>query len=387
MSTESQYNQTIATSIKAINKQHWEQVVQNRNVYLSIPYLLALERTMSKEMDFFYSISYNNDNLPILVCCFQLVMFTDKRNNGTQKVLKHLTKSEGDNFSMNALVCGNVFSDGENGFLWNNISEEEAINEAAYIAKRIKQNKETKKKLSMLLFKEFWPSSTTYSDELKRHSYQSFMVDVNMILKVHPKWNNMDDYLQSLKAKFRTRANSVFKKSKDLVIKSLTPEEIHHHHTRIEILFNNVLNKSDYSYGTINPNSFMNFKKELGDNFSFRGLFLDNELVGFSTAFFHRGIMEANYVGIDYSHNLDLAVYQRILYDYVEQAITSKSRELQLGRTSELIKSALGAEPVNMKLYARHKSAISNALIKPLFCFITPSEFELRKPFKAEFNN
>ena len=52
-------------------------------------------------------------------------------------------------------------------------------------------------------------------------------------------------------------------------------------------------------------------------------------------------------------------------------------------RTAEEIKSSLGAEPVDMKLYAKHKNSVSNKLIKPFLESISPSEFELRKPFKA----
>ena len=78
-------------------------------------------------------------------------------------------------------------------------------------------------------------------------------------------------------------------------------------------------------------------------------------------------------------------MYQRILYDYVEQAIDRKAKDLQLGRTSELIKSSIGAIPMNMKLYIKHNSGVSNLLLKPIIQSISPSEFELRKPFKSNF--
>ena len=76
----------------------------------------------------------------------------------------------------------------------------------------------------------------------------------------------------------------------------------------------------------------------------------------------------------------------KLLYDYVEQAIQGRAKDLQLGRTSELIKSALGAIPTNMKLYVKHKSGVSNLLLKPIIHSISPSEFELRRPFKSNFS-
>jgi hypothetical protein len=71
-----------------------------------------------------------------------------------------------------------------------------------------------------------------------------------------------------------------------------------------------------------------------------------------------------------------------MLYDFVELAISKKARELRLGRTAEEIKSSIGAEPINMKLYVKHGNKISNKLLKPIIESIAPGEFELRRPFK-----
>jgi hypothetical protein len=75
-----------------------------------------------------------------------------------------------------------------------------------------------------------------------------------------------------------------------------------------------------------------------------------------------------------------------MLYDFVELAIAKNVTELRLGRTAEEIKSCLGAQPTNMKLYIKLRNTVSNKLIKPIIESISPSEFELRKPFKSDFN-
>jgi len=388
--TKTAYHSVVETSIQSINQEDWANVVQDRNIYLSIPYLEALEKTMERDIDIFYAIVYNKEDEPVQVSVFQLVIFEYRKNDHPKAILKHFHNdaNKDDCFSMYILVCGNVFSDGENGFLWNSkISEEDAIEQVVEITKGIKNNKSTRKKLSVILFKEFWPQSSSYSDKLKDHKFKDFMIDVNMVLAIHESWKSMDDYLFSMKTKFRNKAKGAFKKSKPLEVKSLAYRDIIAHKEKIKELFDNVLERSNYIFGTIEPLTFAEFKKNLGDSFSMRGLFLEDKLIGFSTAFFHKGIMEANYVGIDYDCNLQYAVYQRLLYDYVDQAISNGSKELQLGRTSELIKSSLGAEPINMKLYAKHKMALTNMVMSTILGFVTPSKFELRKPFKANFPN
>jgi hypothetical protein len=99
----------------------------------------------------------------------------------------------------------------------------------------------------------------------------------------------------------------------------------------------------------------------------------------------YSGIADANYVGINYELNQEYAIYQRMLYDYVQLAIEKRRKELRFGRTAGEIKSTIGAQPVNMKLFIRHQNKIKNSLLKPIINSIIPSAFELRNPFKAAY--
>ncbi|MCJ8290747.1 MAG: GNAT family N-acetyltransferase [Crocinitomicaceae bacterium] len=378
----------IVESVKDIPQDDWNKVADNRNIYLSLGYLSALESALNDKMQFRYAISYSDTGEPVLIAVYQLVVFVDKRRQYSGVLCNlsyHIHKKIADVFTINVLVCGNVFCDGENGFLSRVITDDEAMDEVAAITESLKKEPSIKGKSSITLFKEFWPDSTSYSDRLKNLQYRDFMVDVNMVLNYHESWCTMDDYLASMKTKFRTRAKSVFSKSKVLSIKDFTIEDIEENSERIELLFGNVLEKSDFSFGQLNAQAFVNFKRNLKDDFSFRGAWLNDELVGFSTALFNGTVIEANFVGLDYEFNKEYSVYQCFLYDYVEQGLNRKMKELHLGRTAELVKSQIGALPTNMKLYAKHRKSVSNLLLRPIIQSISPSEFELRIPFKENF--
>ena len=382
-------SRSIYRKIEDVPSDQWNAVAKRRNIYLSIDYLSSLESEMNSEIDFYYVISYDSNKKPILISSFQLVKFIDKRKAYSKQLSKlsyHVHKKILDALTINVLVCGSVFADGENGFLWSDdISSDAAINEISEVTNQLKKEKCIKDKFSMTLFKDFWPKSKSFSDRLKEFNYRDFMIDVNMVLHIHNQWLTVDDYFASMKTKFRTRAKSVYKKAQDVQLRSLDKSEILAYSSRLQDLFENVLDKSDFSFGKLNVKAFANFSEKLGDNFVLKGAFLDDKLVGFSTSFMNGDSLEANYVGLDYQYNIDHSVYQRILYDYVEQAIDRKAKDLQLGRTSELIKSSIGAIPMNMKLYIKHNSGVSNLLLKPIIQSISPSEFELRKPFKSNF--
>ena len=123
------------------------------------------------------------------------------------------------------------------------------------------------------------------------------------------------------------------------------------------------------------------------EKFSFTALFYENQIIGFSTAFLNGSVLEANYVGFDYNLNVSKGIYQRLLYDYVSQAIHNKVMQLQLGRTSELLKSSLGAIPAPMVLYAKHRSKLKNFIMAGVLKTVSASPYELRKPFKSEYYN
>ncbi|MEN8957304.1 MAG: hypothetical protein ABF242_00985 [Flavobacteriales bacterium] len=378
----------ILTTIKAIEKSSWESVVNDKNIYLSIGYLKALEESMRNEIDFYYSISYNQEDEPVLVSAFQIVTFTDKRQHNENQLISCVSRTKSKLFTFNVLVCGNVFSDGENGFIYSDsLSKKAAINEMVTISKQIKKiSKNANKKAYIYLFKEFWAKENRYGQLFKSHSFREFNIDVNMILPIHESWNNMEEYLFSLKTKYRTRAKGVFKKSKDIQFRDFSSQDILDNKEIIERLFENVSSKSNFSFGKIKPIAFVKLKTELGSKFILRAAYLGTEIVGFSTAFSNNNVLEANYVGINYAYNTKYTIYQKLLYDYIEQAITLKAKELHLGRTSELIKSAIGAVPENMNLYAKHNNMLHNLALKPIFYFISPSKFELRKPFKQEYS-
>lgn len=377
-------------SVGEIPPKHWDEILSPTQVFLTLSYLNALEKTLAETIKPVYIIVYDSNNRPMLCGLFQIATFTYKKVGQPKSWYKLFQecRNADDSYSINGLVCGNIFATGENGFAYTpRITKRAALDLLASVAKGITEDSRWESMFSIILFKEFWPESLTQTYILEDHKYRPFQVDVNMVLPIHTSWKTFGDYLKSMKAKYRTKAKSASKKGKVLSIRSLSSLEIKKEETTIQRLFSNVLNKSYYSYGENYPLSFSALKENLGELFICKGVFLNDTLIAFSTAFKNGHNLEANYVGIDYRYNTEYAVYERLLYDYVQEAIEQKVSALHLGRTSELIKSAVGAVPVGMTLYARHTSKIKNALLKPVLENLKPSEFQLRKPFVKGFRN
>ena len=375
------------TSTTEIPTKDWKHVVGTSNLFLSLPYLEALSEALHKDLQWIYVLVYL-DTTPIVAGVFQIASFTYKKGAQTHVVLKLFQdcKNKDDSVSIQGLVGGNIFATGTNGFAHSKeVRFKAAVELMASAAKQLRKMKKYEDAFSIQLLKDFDADSASQLSMLEDFKYRSFQADVTMVLPLHKNWQTFQQYLESMKAKYRTKANSALKKASAVALVSLSASEIEQHQDTLLRLFNNVQQQSNYSYGETYPKAFKALKKNLGNAFICRGAFLNETLIGFSTAFINGTTLEASYVGLDYNYNASYALYERLLYKYVEEAIQQKMKVLHLGRTSELIKSALGATPHSMTLYAKHTSKFKNVLLKPILENISPSEFELRKPFKANF--
>lgn len=376
----------------------WNSVVQNKNIYASIPYLAAMEKSLGSEFGFRYLLFYNENLIPYAAAIIQCLNFIDKGLSDKQEVCRirnaikrKLLTTKG----IRLMTCGTPFASGENGFIHTDeISPKEAYEHLAIALLDLQREENTSthskgsRKASLnasapvILFKELLPSSFSGGNSLLENGFSEFEIDVNMIMKIPSNWNNLNDYLNAMVTKFRTKTKTALRKSEYITIQNLTLEEIEFYKNNLESLYLQVLNKSQFQFGALNSESFVNLKRNLGEDFIVKGYFLGNTMVGFSSSFIFNSILDANYVGINYEFNQEYAIYQRMLYDYVELAIEKKCSELRFGRTAEEIKSSVGAVPVPMKLFVRHKNPIANRILKAIVSTIKPSQYELRKPFK-----
>jgi hypothetical protein len=113
---------------------------------------------------------------------------------------------------------------------------------------------------------------------------------------------------------------------------------------------------------------------------------LDDEIVGFISGIVNNGSLDAHFVGIDYQLNKSHAIYQRMLYTYVEIAIEKKLKTVNFGRTASEIKSSVGAVPQDLTMYLRHKKTIKNRILKLFLQRVQPTAFQQKFPFKNVIN-
>jgi hypothetical protein len=364
----------------------WE--LTTKNLYLSKPYLTVLEHTLKESCKLFYLVFYNDQEDLVAFALVQLLKLKDQEKSKAEnvcsikdKIQNHLFKTT----EIDVMCCGNAFATGQNCFVFDKeLDTGFVFDQLGASLKLLHKNFAPFTETQLLVVKEFWESNNT-QQKLLDHNYKRIEIDVNMVMPINENWHIFEDYLQDLVTKFRTKCKSVYNKSQDIKAISLSEIEIERHQLSIQKLYLNVLDKAPVAFGQLNIGSWARLKKELNHQFILTGYFLNDQLIGFSTAFLLEDTLEANYVGMNYTYNQSHAVYQRMLYDYVSLAIDKKVRYLSFGRTAEEIKSTVGASAKGMVLYVRHKNGLTNKLLSPIFSAIAPNLYECRQPFKAAY--
>lgn len=377
-----------SSSIDQVDLVGWNKIVEGNNIYLSIPYLKALERSLPAYDFRYFSFYLENEIIGVGYC--QIIKITSNEINAedlSKRMGGMLPKSLINNIDLRILICGNAFASGENGFYFSeDIDTHTSLN---FVMRAIDEvhlrEKKAGNKIAITLIKEFWPESFEEVSFLKETGCSEINIDVNMVLTLASEWKTFEDYLDAMTSKFRTKAKHVMKTSKKIAVIDFEVDTITERLDQIDELYNTIVDRASFSFGRLNAYALLEVKRALGDQFYFRGYYLEDKLIGFSTATAFDDVLDGNFIGLNYAYNKEFSVYQRILYDFVNHAINIKARYLNIGRTAEEIKSGIGALPVEMVFYAKHRNKITNALLKPVVSNLTPSEYHLRKPFKASY--
>ena len=164
-----------------------------------------------------------------------------------------------------------------------------------------------------------------------------------MILSIRENWNSFNDYIDSLKTKYRKKVNKIFKETKSISVINLNEHDILKLKFEMQSLFDQVVAKSSFN----GPNfEILTLSSLVKNNFAkVNGYYQDEKLIGFSSEIESNDCLYSYFVGFDTDLNKSVPIYARILLENILNAINLKKKELLLGRTANEFKSNFGAEP------------------------------------------
>lgn len=370
------------TNVNDIPTEYWQQLGCLQNTYYTPEFLHAYE-IANDDIVFRYIIIVNDEDEAVAFAATQVVTIPIETITKNVKISDRFKKRINSLFYKSTpkiMFCGNVFLSGEYGTFIKKGEQTEVLFHKLVAALKVLM-KETKK-LHAVFVKDFKQTSLPLTDQLKDYQYIPMKVEPNMILELKPEWKSFDDYKDSLKSKYRVKANKADSKSAKLTVKRFTAQEVEQYKSELQALYENTIANASFNAQILNLNTYTQLKETYGDQFIVKGYFLADKLVGFLSAMKNQENFDAHFIGLDYSLNKEYAIYPRILNDYVRIGIQQQAKRINLGRTASEIKSTLGAKPQDLTCYIRHKQPLLNAAMRPFIKNIKIKDFREHSVFK-----
>ncbi|MDB2492987.1 hypothetical protein N9X15_02395 [Flavobacteriaceae bacterium] len=369
-------------SVDLIDPVVFKELNTDKNVYFSKSFLKAFERS-NPQIEFKYISIADAEKKTIALAVVQVISLSVEgtlKNIKAASLIRKLLGLFFCNEHIKILFCGNVFLSGEHGIRCSDgVSKDEIMTQIGTALDAVAANT---KPLHAIFIKDFKGESLKNTRQFLKFGYSEINVEPNMIVQLDPKWKTFEDYKNILKSKYRVKANKADSSSSSLKTRLFTEHDFETYKEELQALYQNTIDNASFNAQVLNLDTYIHLRASFKDDFIVKAYFLEDKLVGFLTALVNKNALDAHFIGLDYRLNKSHAIYPRILNDYVRLGIEKQVSSIDLGRTASEIKTTIGAIPLELSCYIKHKNPFLNSLIKPFFRRIKIKEFKQHSPFK-----
>ena len=384
------------SSIKEIDKQLWNSINRNQDIFHSYEFLCSVEESKIEDSKFWYLIVYFKGK-PIgsaVLSMFSVLLdlFTSK---SIQKIVNLLRKKFPNFLKIKVLFCGIPISIGKNtitilnGFFLKN-----------FIYEVVMQMEEIANQsgINFLCFKEFKEDEVKWLDKLNEFGF--IKLDSLPYVNMQVRWSTFDEYLNSMRHNYRRQIkNSLFNKtekniaiqeyhsSKDLssnseILMVFKPSEFDH--KKFFKLYLQVMDRAETKLEILTEDFFKNVFEQLDSKSMILAVVKDNSIYGAAYLVLHSNKITFLLVGLDYNYQDYHNVLMNILYGIILIAIDKKCKSIELGQTSYELKQRIGGRCTDEYFFLKSSSVVINTIVRIFKPLLFPkTSINYRRVFKG----
>ena len=232
------------------------------------------------------------------------------------------------------------------------------------------------------LIKDVPPGTRPAREALIEGGYRTIDTEPNMVLRLDPGWKTDRDFLASMASKYRRSFEKILRRVEEAGCRTEPLDDIASCAGALHRLCLQVERRAKLRPGVLPEAFFPTLAVALGE--SFRCVALRDRadrLVGFVTVIRDGATAVGYFMGFDSEVNRDVPVYLRLLYAVVEEALRMGCRQVSFGRTALDPKARLGAEPVPLNVWVRHRQPSLNEMIERWLPMVLFEKVPTRRPF------
>ena len=320
--------------------QEWHDMLPADH-FLHPSQLFVTEAAMLPDVSFLYILLYEKDK-PVAASYFQILQVKEKHLNIAS--LKPLQKIGWKAFafaSPKLLVAGHLFRHDVASFYW---SENISMFDAYRLYKLAIDTALSNSCSNAVLIKDTPEVLVPYFQNYAP-KYILLRNDISMEMDIPETWQSIEDYGKALKHKYAQRFRKIKQAGKDIQVKEFSVKEVKQYKKKLYELYLQVCERQTARIGYLSEDFLPQLKEYYGESLKVWGMFHDEKMVGFFSAWEKAAAFDMFYIGFDYNRNASLQLYFNILFFSIEQAIRLKKPLLILGRTALDAKARLGCKP------------------------------------------
>ncbi len=382
----------LADSIDYVNPAAWDSVVRESSIFLGRRYLSVVENAGPENITPRYAMVFRGAD-PIACVVAQSVHIQSgqfgKKNVVEASIRKRdrlarLASKPFESVEQRMLICGNLMSWGCHGVaVAPGIDAREAYPGVAEALYRMRRADKLAGETDLVVVKDFTPAEAAHSEPLRTFSYRRLETDPNMVLELAPEWRTFEDYLAALNSKYRGEIRKVQKEvaAAGFVMDSapITPAETDELHA----LYLQVHTNARVRLFTLGRELLPSLQSTFAGDFRCTRLRKDRRTVGFVTSLKDGDTSLGYYIGFDRATNGSVPIYFRLLQATIADALSLGCRRVSFGRTALEPKARLGAKPVPMHVWVRHRVPMMNLIVRAALKGVHHDEAPNRDVLKA----
>jgi hypothetical protein len=371
-----------ADRIAFVNASHWDALTNGASVFASRAYLGALDAAAPANVRPRYAVAYR-DGAPAVAISMQLV---DVRG---EDVLPRRRGAEGAprvpwrrTLRPRVLVCGNLLAWGCHGVCRApGVSAAEAWPAVADALYRVRSAERLAGPTDFVVVKDLGDADVDGVETLETYSYRPFYTDPDMVLDLPGSCATLDDYFGLFRGKYRKTAKSVLTSTERAGYRVEPLDDLAPHARRLHELYRAVHANATVRPITLSPDYLPRVAAALAGGFRCVSITKDGAIAGFVTVVKDGATAVGYYIGYDRAANETAPLYFRLLYAAVETSLAMGCRRISFGRTALEPKARLGARPVPLRCWVRHRVPVLNVALRRFLREVPHDVAPDRSPF------
>lgn len=364
-----------ADRVAYLHHADWDAVTAEASVFTSRRYLAALDAASPENVRPRYALAYRG-GAPVAAVAMQSVRIPADGLRAHDASWRRRLGAE-------VLVCGNLLAWGRHGVTFAPaVAAADAWPAVAEALYRVRRAHKLEGQTDFVLVKDLTEADAGGVSSLETFGYRPFETEPDMVLELPEGCGTLDDYLALFRGKYRKSARAVLQEAERAGYRVELVADVAAAAETLHRLYLQVHAGAPVRLFTLSPSYLPAVAAALGDGFRCVALVREGRTDGFVTVVRDGSTAVAYYMGYDRAANAAAPVYFRLLYAAVEAALAMGCRRVSFGRTALEPKARLGARPVPLRCWVRHRLPVVNLAIRRWLREVPHDDAPDRSPFR-----